>query len=680
MPSGTTARASGRNAAGRNASGRNAAGRNPSRPIRHLAGLDGLRGLAVAAVLAYHLFPDLLPGGFIGVDVFFVISGFLITTLLVGEWAQSGRINLRRFWQRRVRRLVPALITAVLLCCSAAWIIGGDVLVGIGRQVLGAATFSSNWLSIGAHASYFGTTSIELFRNVWSLAVEEQFYLLWPLLLLAVLLIRNVRMRIAVVALLAIASGVAMFLLYQPGVDATRVYFGSDTHSFGLALGAALALIARQVRPLDLDAGEDRLQAFARVWLPTLGCLSLVALAGAAWYLHDESAATYRGGLFAVSVFTAVLVWAGTRSRWLGTALDWAPLRAAGVRSYGIYLWHWPVLVLLQARFVPASGSPGSAWIIGTAALAITLTVAWASYRFLEQPIRRHGFRRAAALAIHRMRDSSRARHVAMVGAVVLGLSAAGTVAAVVSAPSATSAQYLIERGQRAVDQAPAPVTAPVPPAAPPTASPNPSSKSAVSPNPSESTASTDAGAGPAQPKPLPTGDQIVALGDSVMLASAPELQAAFPGISIDAKVSRQMYAAPGILQEWAAAGTLRPVIVIGLGTNGPISPDTLAALQQIAGPERQIVFINVQAPRDWTARVNAELWSFANSRFRTMAVADWHHAIAGHLDLLAEDNIHPGSAGGKVYVAAIVAALHEIADAPPPRHYLPQPFAPQPR
>jgi hypothetical protein len=210
-----------------------------------------------------------------------------------------------------------------------------------------------------------------------------------------------------------------------------------------------------------------------------------------------------------------------------------------------------------------------------------------------------------------------------------------------------------------------------VPAPAQPTASPDP----ARGP-----TTSADAGVAPKQRKPLPTGDQIVALGDSVMLAAAPELQAAFPGISIDAKVSRQMYAAPGILQEWAAAGTLRPVIVIGLGTNGPISPDTLAALQQIAGPERQIVFVNVQAPRDWTAGVNAELWSFANSRFRTMAVADWQHAIAGHFDLLAEDDIHPGAAGGKIYVAAIVAALHAIADAPPPRHYLPQLLAPQPR
>ena len=180
---------------------------------RRLPGLDGLRALAIVLVLAYHLFPGLAPGGFLGVDVFLVVSGYLITTLLLEEHGRSGRIGLRRFWVRRARRLLPALVLVIAVSAGLAALIGGDVLVGIGWQLVGALTFSYNWLSIATGADYLTQTSPELLRHLWSLAVEEQFYLLWPLVLLALLAIPRSSIRIALVSALAISSAVAMALL-----------------------------------------------------------------------------------------------------------------------------------------------------------------------------------------------------------------------------------------------------------------------------------------------------------------------------------------------------------------------------------------------------------------------------------------------------------------------------------
>jgi peptidoglycan/LPS O-acetylase OafA/YrhL len=639
---------------------------------RHFAGLDGLRGVAVIAVIVYHLFPGVLPGGFIGVDIFFVISGFLITSLLVRERAAAGRISLKRFWQRRVRRLVPALVALVLICCSAAWVIGGDVLVGLGRQVLGAATFSNNWLDIAAGSSYFSRDAPELFRNLWSLAVEEQFYLLWPLLLIALLFIRSVRVRIVVLAALAATSGALMWLLFSPNADATRVYFGTDTHSFGLMIGAALALIVRTVKPLDLDAGEGRLQVFVRHWLPSLGIVSFVAVLAASWWLQDDASLTYRGGLVAVSVLTAIVIWSAISPRSvLGRGLDVAPLRYIGERSYGLYLWHWPVLVLVQAAWVHGANTPVRMLSIGLVSLAITVVAAGISYRFVEQPVRRLGFRGVARAVTERIRASRSQRRLAVAGLAVIAVALAGTGAALLVAPAKTGAQAFIERGARAVHQqhakrptVPAPTTTP-------TGSPSPGTSSPPSASSPPSSASEP------EHKAIPTGDQMVAVGDSVMLASAPSLQQTFPGIAIDATVSRQMNAAPAIVQAMADAGTLRKVVVVGLGTNGSIGMGALDDIRHIIGPDRELVLITVQAPRDWTASVNDTLRAFAGQNRRTVALADWQSAIATHLDTLAEDQIHPGTSGGQIYAATVQSALQHLADLPPVIHLTPRMIGP---
>ena len=621
---------------------------------RRLSGLDGLRGLAVTLVLVYHLFPPVLQGGFIGVDIFFVISGFLITGLIVAEHDRTGRFSPRQFWLRRARRLVPALVPVVLVACSAAWLLGGDVLVGLGWKLLGAATFSYNWVSMAANTSYFGSGQPELLRNLWSLAVEEQFYLFWPLLLLLVLRIRRPGLRLALVAGLALASAVWMGVGFAPGSDPTRVYYGSDTHSFGLLIGAGLALLLRPLAPVTplggtAVAASTAARRFLTATRPWWGAAAVAGLLAAAIWLPADAAATYRGGLLLVSVLTAVSIWAGVADGRFGRMLDTGPLRYLGERSYGLYLWHWPLLVLMQL-VAPFGRGPASVAATGLLTLVLALAAAALSHRWLELPIRRLGLR--GAVGRLRARVTSRAsapgtlRRYRPVVALTLAAVAvlmllAGTVASVVTAPSVTSAQAEVLRGEQALALA---------------------AKAAAEQAAADAAAQAAGVAAEAS-----RGSNITAVGDSVMLASAAELQAEFPGITIDAAVSRGMGAAPEILAAQRAAGTLRPVVLLGLGTNGAVDPADLAAIMRVIGPSRELIMVNAFADRDWTPGVNTELATFSARRSQVV-LADWSGAIAPHVDLLADDGIHPGPTGGAIYADAVATALDRLPGAPQSR------------
>ena len=613
----------------------------PAPSPARFAGLDGLRALAVTLVLVFHLSPGALVGGYLGVDIFFVISGFLITSLLLREHAVSGRIRLGQFWRRRARRLLPALGVLLVVCCSAAWVIGGDVLVRLSSQVLGAVTFSSNWLAISAERSYFDGTSPELFRNLWSLAVEEQFYLLWPLLVLLLLLIRRPRIRMIAVAAAAVLSAAAMAVLYVDGGDPTRVYYGTDTHSFGLTGGAVLALV--------MSPRMSRFASWGR--LPRVGAAAgaaagAIILGCCAVWMSADTAAPYRGGLALVTIATGAVIFAaalpGAR---LGRMLDVAPMRWIGERSYGLYLWHWPLYVLLESLF-PAWPRVGAAgWALGGVATALAVVCAALSYRFVEHPIRRHGFRAYLVSLTGFARASRRHAFFTAAATCVFVLGMAGSALALVAEPGQSAAQQQIEEGQRAVDEAGAAGEGAQPEALAP-------------PEP-------DVTEQPAEAPALPPGTEITAVGDSVMLASAPELQSAFPGISIDAVVSRQLSQAPAILAGLRDTGALRSTVLIGLGTNGPIDAANLTAIRDIAGPDRTIVFVTVYAPRWWTDGVNAELTRFA-ATYRNVELADWQDAIDDQLGLLARDQIHPGNDGGRVYTDTVREALLRLAALPP--------------
>ena len=352
---------------------------------RYLPGLDGLRALAVLAVIAYHEQFGWAQGGNLGVGVFFTLSGFLITSLLLEQWAKPGKVRLGDFWLRRARRLLPALF--VMLAVVTAWVtlVDRSRLASLRGAVGAAAGYFSNWYLIASHQSYFAQfTPPAPLDHLWSLAVEEQFYLLWPLLLIVGLVLFRkhgkaaVRRLILPTLVLTAMSIYAMAHFYTPGVDPTRVYEGTDTRAFGLLIGAMLAMawpVGRTIRP-----GKK-----GRVVADVAGSAGLAVIGVMIWRVGENSAFAYHGGLVLLSVATVgVVASTACPGTAVGLALGWAPLRWIGARSYGIYLWHYPVIVLTT----PANSKPD----LLKAALQIAAAIGLAalSWRFIEEPIR-HG-------------------------------------------------------------------------------------------------------------------------------------------------------------------------------------------------------------------------------------------------------------------------------------------------
>ncbi|HMG25611.1 MAG TPA: acyltransferase family protein [Acidimicrobiia bacterium] len=355
--------------------------------LAYMPALDGVRALAVGAVLLYHGDVSWAQGGYLGVDAFFVLSGFLITSLLVAEWRNEGRIALSAFWARRARRLLPALFLVLALVAVYGAVIAAPVeLDQLRRDGLSALGYVANWGQIFSHQSYFESFAAPSpLRHTWSLAIEEQFYLVWPLLVVGVLRRRRRSFRSLTVitgALLA-ASATWMFVLYQPGADPTRVYYGTDTRAQSLLMGALLALVlARRRRPMGA-AATSVLHSGAVVAALALGWI---------WtHTSEEAGWLYRGGFTLCAVLVAIVIASVTRPMpgLLGALLSFRAVRWVGMVSYGLYLWHWPLYVVINTD---RTGLYGTALLF--VRLAATFAVATLSFYLVERPIRRGGLRR----------------------------------------------------------------------------------------------------------------------------------------------------------------------------------------------------------------------------------------------------------------------------------------------
>ena len=417
---------------------------------RYMPGLDGLRALAVLAVIAYHLHLGWAPGGMLGVGVFFTLSGYLITDLLLGQHETTGTLQLADFWRRRARRLLPAL--SVLLAVVTAWVtlLDRPQLSALRGVVLAAVGYVTNWWLIAQHSSYFAQFGPPSpLGHLWSLAVEEQFYLVWPWLLwLGLRWTRGrpgTRSRLAAAtALLAALSAIEMATLYRPGYDPTRIYDGSDTRAFALLIGAALAFVwpSRHLRG-GITRGARRI-------LDGAGVTGLAVIVGLICCTNEYSAFLYRGGMVLLSLATALVVGtAASPASRIGRALGWGPLRWLGVRSYGIYLWHYPIIVLTT----PASGRDTLAR--GAWQVAASIGVAELSWRYIEEPVRRGAIGRCltrARAARWDLRAAGRRVWIPAAGAgVVCVLAGAGLTGAVpVKSAAASSSPHPVPSGTRA--------------------------------------------------------------------------------------------------------------------------------------------------------------------------------------------------------------------------------------
>ena len=413
---------------------------------RRAPGLDGVRALAVLAVVAFHEGFSATPGGFLGVDVFFVLSGFLITDILAAQFGRYGRLDLRGFWTRRARRLLPALAAVLVTVTAAVAVIEPDQLSGLRPALLGAVSYTSNWWQALHHQSYFDTFGpLPPLEHLWSLAVEEQFYLIWPLILVVVLtMISGARRRAALAWAGAAGSALLMLIIYVPGSDPSLVYYGTDTHASALLIGAALAL----TWPLARVAATPR---HLTRRLDVVGLAGLLILAWAVSHFSGADPAVYPAGLILAALAAGGVVIAAAGPGLVGRALAWRPLRWLGVRSYGIYLWHWPVIAMTAVLAGRASDTAG-ARVVET---AIPIALAAGSWRWIEEPILRRGLRVTVRARWQLLRRTIDSAGRSPVGALPLAIPVAMLAVActagygIVHSPSGPTLQQQIAAGAR---------------------------------------------------------------------------------------------------------------------------------------------------------------------------------------------------------------------------------------
>ena len=628
--------------------------RGPAK-LQQLPGLDGLRAIAVVAVIVYHLNPSWLPGGFLGVDIFFVISGYLITALLMAEWSRSSAIDLGAFWKRRARRLLAAVLALLLIVTLAAAVVARDSLHGLQGDLPAALAYVMNWHLLVQHQPYLATFGRSpLLLHLWSLSVEEQFYLLWPLALIP-LLRRLPASRIAGLAMVgALASATLRGVFFHAG-NPSGVYFGTETHADGLLIGCALAAAIPPWRMMtSVPASARRLLERAGA-----GALALVLLGLAT--LGFNSSVTYRGGMLLVNLAAAVVVaTAAHPAARIGPLLARQPLRWIGLRSYSLYLWHWPIFEMTR----PGVDLHISAWQVQLLRLGLTALAAELSYRYVEQPWRTG--RAQAALRNWMIR----ARPAVQVTAWAIPAVALSTVLA--SAPAVNGPPVLLQGSTEAARLAPgqagllsAPGTtsttvAPDPVLANLMAGPLIQSVDAHQ----AATKRAAASARRSRSRPAPGVEEpILAVGDSVLLAASPALSQTFgPQITIDAAVGRQVSTGLQRLAQYRSAGALLryKTVVVDLGTNGVFSPAQFAQLAQLVKGVPRVVIFNVHADRPWATVSNATLAAGVAGDPRQMRLVDWNRIA--QTPMLYADGIHPDASGAGVYATLLLSAIRNSA------------------
>lgn len=687
----------------------------PQGNTRYMPGLDGLRAIAVLAVIAYHLHLSWAPGGLLGVGVFFVLSGYLITDLLVTERKQTGRLNMKKFWLRRARRLLPGLLLMLVVVVAWVTLFDRSQLWSLRGDVLAAILYVSNWWLIFHHVSYFQSFGPPSpLGHLWSLAVEEQFYLVWPLVLgLSLFFTRRRGWLVGMSLAGAAASALTMAVLYQPGTDPSRVYYGTDTRAFALLIGAALAFVWPSHKL------SDKISRLARFAIDLVGTVGLLTIALMIWKTNQYQPFLYRGGFVLLSILTAAAVLALAHpASLLARVLGWKPLRWLGVRSYGIYLWHYPVIVLTD----PVVNTGGVS--VPRAILQVTASIILAalSWKFIEDPIRRGAlstfFKQIKVTGLRASIAKNRGWIASMGALVPLTIAFIG-LAMPLSAPaselsSITSIQPPKEglalqgpqssspsqgakhgvsntagQGSAATSQnspSPGSSTAGVKPSsgtqsqAPnsmpssPTGANNtvqnqtPQPVSHMAGNPGQAGAagtptisgmsSSGTGNNPAAIAPQ-SGQGMTAIGDSVMIDISPYLKQLFPGIVIDAQVGRQMIEIPSVIQQLKAAGNLgQRVVIIELGTNGPFTANQLKSALQSLGSVKQIILVNTREPRPWESVVNSTLAQVAASYPHTTLV-NWYAASSGKSYLFYPDGVHLNPQGAQYYANLVARAVY---------------------
>lgn len=600
----------------------------------YMPGLDGLRALAVLAVLLYHISPNQFTGGYIGVDLFFVISGFLITYRNLQNIQNPNKtFTLKNFWLRRARRLIPALVLVILVCVPIGAIIYPDILVGAFRQVAGALTYSTNWVEIIHGSNYFDQANPSLFKNFWSLAVEEQFYIIWPPLLL-LLLSRRLKnsQLVTIVATIAVASMVLMGVLAAPD-NYTRVYYGTDTHCFGLAMGIIFAFIWNKEKG---SLSKEWLSA--QPWIPALAPVGLIGFILIVMLVPDTAAFTYPFGLVLGSLFSLFLVGAVIiRPNALFTRImELAPLRWIGVRSYGIYLWHWPMLVFGRILIPTAMGTVENVAVDVLFAL-ISFVASDLSYRFIEEPMRKDGFIKSLEKLVDRVREGI----VGKIQAAVCVVLVLATIIAIATAPAKTQLQLQIEQQQAEQAQQ-------AQEAQQNAGNGSPQDPGSI-PNYDES-----------QMTGIPDSSTITAIGDSLISGNSIGFEEEFPEINFLAEPIRQWEQGVEVVQAGIDQGLIRQNVILDFGTNGGVKDEALVReVLDTLGSDRRILLYNIYSPSSFVEESNA-IYEKLAEEYPNVYLVDWNSVAAAHPEYLNSDRTHTNIEGQNAFVDAAKSVFSE--------------------
>lgn len=587
----------------------------PATKSRYIPALDGLRALAVLAVIAYHMSMFWAPGGLLGVTVFFVLSGYLITSLLLIEWDNTRKIDLPQFWLRRVRRLMPAIVFVILCTAALCVIFDHSLLTKLREDMWAALLWVTNWWYILHDVSYFDALGAPSpLTHFWSLAIEEQFYLVWPVILFLAhkFGVKRTTMRNATLAI-ALLSALEMALLYNPTADPSRVYYGTDTRAFSLLIGAWLAF----VWPSHLLGAKSatRLTKRERNVFDGVGMVALVALIALIVFVDGFSPFLYRGGILLASILTAIVIAVLVHpASLLGRIAGAKPLVWIGLRSYGIYLWHYPLLLLMN----PRNFTGETPWWMYLVQLAVIFACAAFSYRFVENPIRKGAIgafvKRARAGEIDTP-DWLRLHTIPLIAGGLVTVVAVGGLIFVPSTTAVEGADLLKQEGAQ---------TSGIPAAPPEGANGEPAAE---------------------QPKL-----DVLMIGDSVSVRTIPYFETAFPYGAIDAAVNRQLYVGREVYDAYAAQNIVGNVVVFALGTNGVVTAEQIDELMASVGTDKQVFFINTRSPQSWVGDTNGALFE-ARDRYSNVSVIDWYTASSGHDEYFDGDGTHLTEEGSQAYI-----------------------------
>lgn len=603
---------------------------------RFITGFNGLRAIAVIGVILYHLNPTVFSGGYLGVPVFLTLSGYLVTDHLISEYEAGGKFDYRHFWYKRLTKLYPTLIIMLSLSAAYITIVQRNLLPNLWQSVVTNLTYTYNWYEILNGQSYFQTFagSASPFTHLWTLAIEGQFYLIWPLLVVFLLkLFRNKKGVFYVSIGLSLLSVILMAFLFKPGVDPSRVYYGTDTRMFSILLGSALAVLWPSDKVM-LGFGKPQIRFFNIVGtIGAVGMLSLIFLMGA------QSNFLYRGGMLLFSFFTILSMWAilanaGSWNRLMtNRVFDWI-----GSRSYEIYVYQLPVFVFWGDMFKNVADHQ---FLYAVIELTMIIVMSELSYRYIQVPFAKYDYQTIFA-KIWQFIKAIKLK--SLVITLIVGIGIFGTIQSTIMNPKQANHTQLANRikenakKEKEHNEALAKKI---------------KNKAAVQRSKEDEAALKDSELTKAQLKQA-TSISGSAIGDSVMLSGRDELQKIFPKVYIDAAVSRQADDSISVLKSLDSKGLLGNNVIIGLGTNGNITDDSVDKMMDIIGNKRHVFWINIHVPTQPWQNQNNELLENAKKKYKNLTVLDWNSFINGHDDWLYSDQTHPNTTGVPKYATFI--------------------------